>query len=455
MSVPYKNPISPNQLTGQQSLERTKTYGTSYSTLSTGGYMEVYSLDQLYYTIPTSTYGPIEFSGNSIPITFSKGSGTTFSFDTITLQPDNISSGRRKLGMLVYVYEQNQVYQYSINNYDSLWNAATGSTGTTTISDFGTTIKANSPENIAFISGWTANTIDGISGETYSTAVWKKYYGNNISLTGATFNSGTGVLTLTNITGGTQNLSGFGGGGGGTSITGGTFDKNTETLTLNTSGSSITITGFTDVFVTGGTYNNNIGTATFTNNSGGTFNVSGFLTSSTFTGGTVSGATNFTNGLTANTISATTYQNLPFIPTNTYVQLTANTTTTNLTYTDVAGMSITLSTTGTYQIEIFALTLKNNNAGLNLGITVPTTSTYLVNFMGQGGSNQLRTEDSVASGSLTTVAFNAVNGLNGHVRINALITITATGDVKLGFASVTSGTATIRTGTYMVITKIA
>jgi hypothetical protein len=32
---------------------------------------------------------------------------------------------------------------------------------------------------------------------------------------------------------------------------------------------------------------------------------------SSFTGGTVTGATNFTNGLTANTISATTYQNLP------------------------------------------------------------------------------------------------------------------------------------------------
>jgi len=35
------------------------------------------------------------------------------------------------------------------------------------------------------------------------------------------------------------------------------------------------------------------------------------LPSSTFSGGTVSGATNFTGGLTANTISATTYQNLP------------------------------------------------------------------------------------------------------------------------------------------------
>jgi len=32
--------------------------------------------------------------------------------------------------------------------------------------------------------------------------------------------------------------------------------------------------------------------------------------SSTFTGGTVSGATNFIGGLSANTISATTYQNL-------------------------------------------------------------------------------------------------------------------------------------------------
>jgi hypothetical protein len=52
--------------------------------------------------------------------------------------------------------------------------------------------------------------------------------------------------------------------------------------------------------------------------SGGTFvidTVSGGtylnLPSSTFTGGTVTGSTDFTNGLTANTISATTYYNLP------------------------------------------------------------------------------------------------------------------------------------------------
>jgi hypothetical protein len=56
--------------------------------------------------------------------------------------------------------------------------------------------------------------------------------------------------------------------------------------------------------------------------------------SSTFSGGTVSGPTNFTNGLTANTIYATTYQNLPSStfsggtvtgPTNFTNGLTANT----------------------------------------------------------------------------------------------------------------------------------
>jgi hypothetical protein len=246
--------------------------------------MEVYSLNQLQYTIPPSTYGPIEFSGNSIPITFSKGSGATFSFDTITLQPDNISSGRRKIGMLVYVKEVNQVYQYNIDNYFNLFTAATASTGTVVFSDFGTTIKSNSAAGIAFINAWTANTIDGVGGITNPTAVWKKYYGNNISITGGSFNTITGTLTLTNITGGTQNLTGFGsGGGGGTTITGGTFDKNTETLTLSSSGGSIFITGFTDVYTTGGTYDNGAKTLELYDNSGNTVLITGFTSPSSGT----------------------------------------------------------------------------------------------------------------------------------------------------------------------------
>lgn len=60
----------------------------------------------------------------------------------------------------------------------------------------------------------------------------------------------------------------------------------------------------TDIRVTGGTYSGS--TIIFTNNTGGTFSVTGITTSSSFTGGTVTGATSFTGGLTANTISATT-----------------------------------------------------------------------------------------------------------------------------------------------------
>jgi hypothetical protein len=67
-------------------------------------------------------------------------------------------------------------------------------------------------------------------------------------------------------------------------------------------------TGFTDTFVTGGTYSN--GTATFSNNSGGTFNVSGFYTGSTDNNQFVTGYTYLDNTFTiadnsGNTFNAT------------------------------------------------------------------------------------------------------------------------------------------------------
>lgn len=63
-----------------------------------------------------------------------------------------------------------------------------------------------------------------------------------------------------------------------TTITGGTFGNGTLTLT-DKFGDSVQVTGFTDsgsVGVTGGTYDNNTGTASFVNATGGTFNVTGF-----------------------------------------------------------------------------------------------------------------------------------------------------------------------------------
>jgi hypothetical protein len=73
--------------------------------------------------------------------------------------------------------------------------------------------------------------------------------------------------------------------------------------------------GGSDIRVTGGTYSN--GTALFTNNTGGTTNVTGFSTGSstntTFTGGTVTVIQYLLIRVTANTVSATTYFNYQLI----------------------------------------------------------------------------------------------------------------------------------------------
>jgi len=245
-TFPYKNPISSEQLNGVQSVERSEVFGTNFSVLSVGGYMEVFNLSDLNYTI--NGLGPIEYSGNSIPIDFLKGTGDPWSPDVLTLNSDNISSGRRRLGMLAYVYEADQVYQYRIDNYESLWTAATASTGTVVISDFGTTVYNTSPAGQNLINAWTASTIEDVSGYTHSTAVWKKY-----TITGSTGTSGA-YLPLS----------------GGTVYGDTTF---TSGLTANTISATTYQNLPTDVYVTGGTYTN--GEITFFNNTGGTFTVIG------------------------------------------------------------------------------------------------------------------------------------------------------------------------------------
>jgi len=207
----YKNPISSISSVGTPYVPNYSNFGTHFSVYGVGGYMEVYNLSDLYYIIPSGQYGTINYSGNSIPLNYIKSSGGS-SFDTLVLNSDNISSGRRKLGMLVYVYETDQIYQFLIDNYSSLWSAATASTNCVTIGTFGTTVRGNTSQGLSFIGAWTGNTIEGVSGATRSTSVWKKLQ--------------------------------TGSGGGGSGITGGTFDINTGDLDLNSTGGTVTIPGF-------------------------------------------------------------------------------------------------------------------------------------------------------------------------------------------------------------------
>lgn len=255
-----KIPVSPLTVLGNPSVPNNAIFGTNFSVLSTGGYMEVYSIEDLDFIVLTGSTGLIEYSANTIPIQFNKGTGSPFSYDVITLNSDNISSGRRKIGMLVYVIEEKQVYQYRIDNYDTLWNAATGATGpggpTVVVSNFGTTVKNNTEPGQNFINAWLNSGVDGVDNNPR----WVKYYGTNLAVTGGTYDASANTINLINITGGT-----------------------------------IAITGFSDATISAFTYNNN-NTLTITDTSGGTFSV----TVDIMSGLTINGQ------LTADTINATT-----------------------------------------------------------------------------------------------------------------------------------------------------
>jgi len=205
----YKNPQTATQLNAPESVNPNRFYGTNFSILGIGGYVEVYSVNDLIYTIPVGSSGPVETSGNTIPIRLNINTPNP---DVLTLNSDNISSGRRRLGMLAYVYENETTYQYNIPNYTSLFSAATGTTAVT-ITQFGTTVDSSTPEGQAFIDAWTASTIEGITpGATYATANWRILSQSGSSsfdvyVTGGTYSAGT--LSFTNNSGGTFDISGL------------------------------------------------------------------------------------------------------------------------------------------------------------------------------------------------------------------------------------------------------
>jgi len=212
--------------------------------------------------------------------------------------------------------------------------------------------------------------------------------------TGLTYNSGTFNLDLDGPNGilDTINLSSL---ASDIVVTGGTYDINTGTATFtNVTGGSFNVTGFlvgyTDLYVSGGTYSN--GTLTFTNTSGSTFQVTGLTTGSTSTvsgeylplsGGTVTGNTIFTQGLTANTISASTYLGNIVTSISTVSGLSANTTTGNVLITNTSpDQTVTISggtgitTGGTYPNFTLVNSAPDQTVVLNNGTGISTSGTY-------------------------------------------------------------------------------
>lgn len=305
MSFPYKNPVSTEQVNDTLSVLRDDTKGVIFSSGIVGGYQEVWSLNDLNFSTFDST-GNISNSGNTIPVRLYVRTAPFLS-NQITINNDGISSGRRRLGMLVYVHETDTVYQHVIPNYQTLWdNAVSGnsvSTGDTTYTVSAGSQFSPNVDGQALLEAWTGSTIEGVNGITRDNARWRIFYGTDITVTGGTYSNGTAVFT--NTTGGTFNVTGFTTGTTeDTYVTGTSYNQLDKTLILGLNdGVEFSATGFSPT-ITGGTYSD--GEISLENNDGTSTLISGLEILTHI--GTTTANTVSVSGTTIETVDATTYK---------------------------------------------------------------------------------------------------------------------------------------------------
>ncbi len=240
----YKNPVTLDLVNFTETVIRSDVFGTNYSVLGTGGYMEVWSIDDLKFNTYGTTGSIVQDERNIIPVRY-YSRAASFQSNRIDLNNDGISSGRRRLGMLVYVHETDTVYQYVIPDYETLYNNAESSGAILETTDYfqvssGSQFAPNAAGQ-AFIDAWLDNSIEGVSGATASNSRWRVFWGTDWQVTGGTIDyNSTGDLSLSSNSGNTVTISGL------KTITGGTFFSGTSTLELyNNLGDTISITGFT------------------------------------------------------------------------------------------------------------------------------------------------------------------------------------------------------------------
>jgi hypothetical protein len=274
------------------------------------------------------------------------------------------------------------------------------------------------------------------------------------TFTGGTYNNSTGITTFTNNTGGTFNVTGYFKTSDDVYTTGMTFNTGNYNLTINRNDNTSFTQNLsilaTDMIVTGGTYNPNSGVATFTNNSGGTFNVSGFLTGMTdtyVTGltfnnniltlkqtdyqadlfvlfNTVTGLTS-TGTISSSILSATTYQNLPVdVFTTGFTYNNANT----LTIVNNTGGTLTTSLnilTGlTVSGVVSATTISGNTIYANDFPQLPYTDGQTIDHYEVGSTTYIRIKDSVAAPSGGTRSFIGNVNITSGLTVNGNITYT-------------------------------
>lgn len=266
--------------------------------------------------------------------------------------------------------------------------------------------------NDTFVTGFTNSnnvfTILDNNGQSYSTTL--------NALTGLTIN---GTLSATTYYGNGSNLTGI----SDTSVTGFTFNTGNyelELLQSNNNNLNVDLSILaSDMTITGGTYNSATGTATFTNNTGGTFDVTGFLTG--FTDIYTTGAT-YDNLTGAATFTRNDGNNYTLNGLYTGYTLTDTDIVDALGYTPLSACCEDIFVTGaTYNPSSKILTITRND-GVNITASGWTSggggSTFITGFTNNNNVFTISDND----GHIVSTTLNTLTGLtiNGNLDVTTI-----------------------------------
>lgn len=299
---------------------------------------------------------------------------------------------------------------------------------------------------------------------------------NTLSLfdsTGGTFNvtiDTFSALTVTDITGTTFNGGIFNGDGSGlynvpdTYVDGISFNNSNYLLTITrndfwSDSVSLSILA-TDMTITGGTYNSGTGTATFTNNSGGTFDVTGFLvgyTDTKVTGFTYDNINTFniydnsgnTFSASITTLSATTISGGTLYGDGSNLTGIPSAEVTGYTYDNANTFTIFDSTGGTFSATI------NNLTGLTVNGVISATTISGGTLYGDGSNlTGISTQDTRVTGFTYDDSNNLTildsTGGTFSVNVDIMSALTVTNGLSGGTISITNSPSVSVSPTYIL-----
>jgi len=355
-------------------------------TYNTGGTFTVTNSAALFSDNDINVTGGT-YDNNTGCVTFTTNSGTSFDVcGFVTGLTDTFTTGSTLVGETIQ-FDSNV---FGTNYYNvSLSPVLSGKTNNSTFNSY-----TSSTETIlnSKVSGAT---------NLSTTGLFAQKNGDNLEFKGLTSTGGT--VTITNDST-TVNLEVIIPPDTNTFVTGGTYNESTDTITFtNNTGGTFNVTGVTDTFTTGSTYDNGTALATFTRNDGNsyTLDLSTIDVNDTFsTGGTVT-------------------QNSSNNENNQTIQIVGND---GFNSYNITGVTDTFTTGGTYDNGTALITFdKNDGTSYNVDLsTLDLNDTFITGF---------------TYNDANTFTLNRNDGVDISTSINIVTGLTVNGDIEMGNSS--------------------